>query len=196
MTRKFRALDRIACLLLGLALIAAALLVIDWKYEVVVDSYPDTPRLQTLTEWTATEWWPWAVGGAGLLLTLLGIWWLVSHLPRPGHAVMRLRDSDPTGRLEVDLTSVADALGRQYEETSPVNDVSTATESSGRDELLVVRAYVDPRADGVSLSEAARSLAEEVQAAFPDGQVQARVLIHAPRTPSRFRRSQRTARVL
>ena len=199
MTRKFHVLDRLACLLVGALLILGALVVVDWKYRLLFDAYPETPILGPVPGWTTTAWWPWAVGALGLVLILLGLWWLLSHLPRPGRSVVRLLGSDQTGRLEVDLTSLAEAVGRTFESSSPVNNVSTTTDESGADRLadrlMVVHASVDPRADGPSLTQAARRITEEVNAAFPRDRVHSRILLQAPQPPSRLRQRRRTPRV-
>jgi len=195
MNRTLQSFDRLVCLLVGAALVVGALVVVDWKYRLVLDGYGDTWGTGAISDATSAPWWPWAVGGAGVVLVLLGLWWLLAHLPRTARSVVRLRDSDRSGRLEVDLSSVATAVGRDFEASSPVNDVSASTQEIGADRLLVVRAHVDPRADGPTLTRAAQRITDDVRAAFDGERVHSRVVLEAPRRPRPTKRGGRTRRV-
>lgn len=195
MSRTLHVLDQLACLLLGLLLLLAALLLVDWEYRLVLDVYPDTLHLGPVPGWTSATWWPWAVGGAGLLLVLIGLWWLSSHIPRARRSSVRLAGSDDRGRMDIDLASLAAALGRELAASCPVNDVSTTSDESGDQRLVIVRAEVDPRADGPGLIAAVGRITADVREAFPEGNVQARFLLHPPRPPGPFRRRARTHHV-
>lgn len=188
-------LDRLACLLLGLVLLLGALLVVDWEYRLVLDDYPATPHLGAVPGWTSASWWPGAVGGAGLLLVLIGLWWLTSHVPRTTGSSVRLAGSDDRGRMDIDLASLAAALGRDLAASCPVNNVSTTTDESRGQRLVIVRADVDPRADGPGITDVVSRITADVREAFPEGNVHARFLLHPPRPPRPFRRRTRTHHV-
>ena len=97
MTRWAVGFDRAITFATGIALLGAGLCAVAWQRGVAGDGR----SLRTpLSDWAATSWWPWAAGGAGLLLILLGLRWLAAHR-RPARAT-RVRLAD-------DLTSTADA---------------------------------------------------------------------------------------
>jgi hypothetical protein len=180
MTSRLRLLDRTVCLVLGLALVALALLAFDWRYG-VVGSYADTLSTSAAVDVVESSWWPWAFAAGALVLALLALAWLLAHLRRPGPGSERLDASDPTGRLEVDLRSAAAAVADRFAELAPVAHVRGTTEQRGRHVLLVVHGHVDPAADADALAHATATCTREVAAAFPDDDVLFRVVLESPR---------------
>lgn len=185
MSRRLLLLDRALGLVLGLALVAVALLALDWRYE-VVGSYADKLSLQPLQTAADSTWWPWAFAGAAVLLGVLALLWLISHLGRSGPSSLRLGSSNETGSVDADLRSVATAMADHLGETAPLVGVRGTTRTHGRGLTLIeLRGHVDPGADAQDLSEAARVASAQVREAFPDGSVEARLLVHAPSTSRR-----------
>ena len=180
MTRRLLAVDRVVSALVGLGLLLLGLYLLDWRFG-VVGSYADEVRTDVPADVAASAWWPWVFAVAGVLLGLLGLYWLLAHLRRPGPANRRLSGSDGTGRLEADLRSVADALATRLESTAPVSGARGTTRSVGARTLLEIRASVERSADARELVAATEALEAEVAAAFPTDQVTCRVVIDAPR---------------
>lgn len=180
MTRRLLAVDRVVSALVGLGLLALGLYLLDWRFE-VVGNYADEVRTDVPADVAATAWWPWAFAIAGVLLGLLGLYWLLAHLRRPGPANQRLSGSDGTGRLEADLRSVADTLATRLESTAPVSGARGTTRSVGARTLLEIRASVERTGDARELVAATEALEAEVASAFPTDQVTCRVVIDAPR---------------
>lgn len=180
MTPRLRLLDRTVCLVLGLALVALALVAFDWHYG-VVGTYDDALGTTAAVDVVESSWWPWAFAAAALVLALLALAWLLAHLRRPGPGSERLDASDPTGRLEVDLRSAASAVADRFAELAPVAHARGTTEQRGRHVLLVVHGHVDPAADADTLAEATATCTREVAAAFPDDDVRFRVVLESPR---------------
>lgn len=193
MTRTVRGVDRVLTALVGLVLIAAALIVLDAKYQ-VVSGAPTSLSTGPVSGWTVTGWWPWAVGAAGVVLVLLGLWWLLSHARHTGDSTRALDGSDATGRLQVDLSSVASAAGKAFESSAPVTGVRASTPQLGRQQMIVLTGHVEPRAHGESLVGAARAVRSDVQAAFGDD-VEPRFVLDRPQRPRRLGPSTASPRV-
>jgi hypothetical protein len=105
MTRRAVAVDRIAIFLLGLALTAAGLAAVAWQHGTLVGGRAvrtSTPEL------VASTWWPWASGGVGLVLVLVGIRWLLAHHWPLKASRIALGDDDG---LTADPAAVASAAG-------------------------------------------------------------------------------------
>lgn len=182
--------DRILGALVGLALVAGGLLLVDWWGGWVLTDLPQRLSTAAAIEATEQDWWPWAVGAVGLLLGLLGLWWLLAHLRRDVVGESRLGASGPTGRVRVDLDSVADATAGRFAEIAPVPSAQGSTTTQGGHQLLVVSARVESGADVDTLVSAAQQISDEVETAFPDDPVTCRVLIDEPRGQRRSRRGQ------
>ena len=194
MSRKLVALDRIATLLLAVLLLGGGLAALDWRYGWVL-SYPDRTRTSAALELTTAGWWPWAAGAVGVVLILLGLWWLLAHLRRGIEPTLRLPATDPSGKVTADLASLADAAADDFQSRAPVDHVRGTARRIGSDHVIEIRAHVDPRADGDSITQAARSATGDVARAFPDGSVTCRIILDSPRTHRGLRRAPATARV-
>lgn len=189
MTRGLLRLDRLIALLVGLALVAVGLLVVDWRYREVF-TYRDTLDTKPASDLMETAWWPWAFAAAGLVLGLLGLVWLLAHLRRGGPSTLRLRSSGPTGRVETDLRSVAATVAQRLGDLAPVTGVRGTTRVYGSHTIVELRGHVDVAADAEALTEAAEVCAADIAAAFPDDDITCRVVLDAPQR-SRTGRSTR-----
>lgn len=190
MTRRLLGTDRVVSGVVGLALLALGLYLLDWRFG-VVGSYAEEVRTDAAGSVADSGWWPWAFAAAGVLLGLLGLYWLLAHLRRPGPGTLRLSGSGAHGRLEADLRSVADTLAGRLESTAPVTGARGTTRSVGSHTLLQVRAQVEPTADARELVAATEALEAEVARAFPQDQVTCRVVLDAPRRRRLARTSNR-----
>lgn len=125
MSRSIIAFDRFAALLVSLVLLALGVGAIAW-WLAVVSWLPDSLDLSRLDDATGQSWWPWATGIVGVLLILLGLRWLLAHLPRRGVNDLSLPGSSTEGRLRVAAGAVARAAA------ATMNDVPGVRSSSGR----------------------------------------------------------------
>lgn len=187
MTGRLRLVDRLVVLLVGLALLAVGLLGLDWRYDGLSDVTDLPERLDTspTADVVTTTWWPWAAAAGGIVLGLVGLWWLLAHLRRPGPASRRLAGSGPTGVLDVDLRSVASACAERFATQAPVLAVRGTTRTIGSRTVVLLTGQVDPYADPASLADAATRCAADLAAAFPDEGLTCRVVLDAPRRPGR-----------
>lgn len=116
MTRTALGVDRLVTLLAGIGLVVLGLGAVAWERGALVGGRSVSFDVAHRT--AAADWWPWAAGGVGLLLILLGLRWLFAH--RPAHRASRvdLGTSDGPDRSPstADAASVASAaavsLGR------------------------------------------------------------------------------------
>lgn len=186
-TRRTRGTDRLVSVVLGAALLAAALLVWDWKLGLT--GLVDGPlELGGLDRAVDSAWWPWAWAATGLVLGLLGVVWLLAHRPRLTRGTSRLAQSDPSGRLEVDRSSLASTLAERWGALAPV------TGPRGRvlpdaPEVVELSGHVEVEAEAAALVQAAVQVEREVAVAFPDGAVRVRFLLHGPARQPRTRRT-------
>ncbi|MEU6859242.1 hypothetical protein AB0B28_10285 [Glycomyces sp. NPDC046736] len=174
------AIDRAAAVVLGLLLLAAGAAVLEWRFDFFgLWKRLDSGAVRDVAE---SSWFPWAAGAAAIVFAALALWWLIARVPRPVAGKIRLGSSG-TDRVEVDVRSVAPRLRESLERNAPVDHVTSSRSHTGTGQLVQLRASVDPRGDGESLRRAADALAASVEKAFPDGEVELRVLIDAPRRP-------------
>lgn len=192
--RGARVLDRLAVAVVGLLLVAGGLMVLDFCLE-LSGGFPDRPNTTPVVDALDASWWPWAAGGAGVVLVLGGLWWLLARLPRRSSSSTRLSGSGPEGRLVVDLSSVADAVAEQLASLAPLARSRATVVSTRGGALLEVRADLAEGADLASVTEAAQVVEGDVRAAFPDDDVAVRVLVAAPPPARRRRRRRDTVRV-
>lgn len=181
MRKKVVFTDRMVVGLLGLALVAGGLALVDWRYRRVLGGWSDTLETGPVASVTDAAWWPWALAAVGVVVGLLGLAWLLAHLrtDRPGD--LRLGGSSAVGLLEADLSSVAGAVAERFAELAPVSGARGTTGRDGSRALVEVRAHLEADADTASLTAAAQTCAREVAQAFPDGEASFRVLLSAPR---------------
>jgi len=81
MSRTLAALDRFLPFVLGAIAVIVGVGAIVWDAE-LSDRLSGTVHAPWLTTASGQDWWPWAVGAAGVVLAVLGLWWLLAHLSR------------------------------------------------------------------------------------------------------------------
>ncbi|MDG3013670.1 alkaline shock response membrane anchor protein AmaP [Speluncibacter jeojiensis] len=111
MTRSAGTLDRLAALLVGIALIGLGAGALIWN-TTLVSGIPELVTAPELVDDTGTSWWPWAVAGAGIVLIVLGGRWLLAHTPAAKAKALRVNGPEDLGAITVDLGSLATAAAR------------------------------------------------------------------------------------
>ena len=186
-TRRTRGTDRAATVLLGLVLIALAALVWEWRLDLtgLLDPRAEVAGVGSVVDST---WWPWVAAAVGLVLGILGLLWLLAHLPRPTRGSTRLSGSDATGRLEADHASLAKALAERWAALAPVTGTRGRTTPDAPD-VVLLSGHVELEADTVDILDAADRIEREVVEAFPDLDVRVRFLLDGPSRQPRTRKS-------
>lgn len=188
MTRRLVVIDRLVTLVVGLGLVAGGLALLDWKLE-LVRSWPSTIELGGYPELSDRSWWWWSIGGAGVVLGLVALLWLLAHVPRPHRAPVRTESRTALGAVKIDVESLARAAGRRFENLAPVIEASGSSRRLRRQDVVELKARIDLRSDGPLILDAARQCRDDVAATLPDRQVACRVLLSGPRRVRRPRSS-------
>jgi len=149
MRRSILAFDRVLVLLLGLVLVAVGVAAVGWQTGFLQSVWSGTPDEIAVDSDQVTGMTNFAVlaGAAGSALVVIGLWWLLAHLPRRSVGSLRLPSGEQPGRLAVDpgpaVATAADVLADEPEVRSARGAVL-----ADRGELVVrLRATVDPDAD-------------------------------------------------
>lgn len=170
--------DRPAIAVIGLLLLAAGAAVADWRWALAgVWTRFDTGAVEAAVD---AEWFAWVALGAAVVLAALALWWLLARLPRRTEGRVALASSG-SDRIDLNARSIVPRLRADLERSAPVDHVTSRRFELRGGQLVQLHANVDPRADGASLVNAARSLTEATGTAFPDGEITVRVLIDEPR---------------
>lgn len=189
MTPRVIRFDRGLTLLAGLLLVALGLLIVDWHYQWVLQSYPAELSADPAGEIVRASWFPWAFAAVGVALGLLGLIWLVAHLGRRGPSSLRLQASDQTGRVQADLRSIADASAARLESMAALTSVSGTVVTIRSRPVILLRGRIDPVASVASITDAAETCSQDLAAAFPDDAVTCRILVDSPRRGKARRQS-------
>lgn len=162
MTRLAVVFDRLATLLLGVALVAVGAGAVAWQRGELVDGR--SLSFAAAADATRMEWWPWASGGVGILLVIAGIRWLLTH--KPARKASRVTLKTPAASLPpstADATSVAHAAAVAIQRDPAVLKASgDATIERGRPTVTVsatVHARHGLRAGARAADDTAREVA-------------------------------------
>lgn len=177
MGRVLLTLDRLLALLVGAVLIALGLGAIAWQLGKLSWAQP---RLTAGWLSTATNqaWWPWLTGGAGVLLILLGLWWLLSHLPRRRVGTVRLEGSGTAGILRANIDAVADAAAETLGRADGVQSASGKARVDRGRPTIMLDATVDPMVDLHELTATAKRVQGEIAQALDGAEVATRMHVH------------------
>ncbi|QWC84281.1 hypothetical protein KLP28_11900 [Nocardioidaceae bacterium] len=171
--------DRLVVLLLGGGLLAGGLALLELRYE-VLRTWPSVLVVDRARELLDQPWAYAALAAVGVVLAVIGLMWLWAHVPRRAASRVRLAASDPTGRLDVDLDALADAVAARAEAGTNLASVSASTRTRGWFSLVEVSGRLRPGTDPAALVDAATQISEDLAAAFPDDGVTGRLMVSAP----------------
>ena len=123
MSRSMVATDRFVAFVVAVALIAAGVFAVLWWRGV----FPEAPPSLHLTGVRGTldqPWWPWVAGLVGALAVLLGLRWMLGHIPDRGVGLLKLPGSNSEGRLSAEAGSVAKAAAEALESVPGIRSSS------------------------------------------------------------------------
>ncbi|GAB3996531.1 Asp23/Gls24 family envelope stress response protein [Nocardioides marmoraquaticus] len=159
-TRTVLAVDRLATLLLSLALLAGGAAAIWWWTG--TSGLPRTLSTGPVTDVTDAAWFPAAAAATGLVLALLGLRWLTAHVRRTTVPSLHLRGSGRQGRLQVDTSRVAAAAAAAYADTLGVRSARGRVVRDRGQLVVRISATIDRDADLALLAEQADRVATEL----------------------------------
>lgn len=185
-SRPIMALDRVATLVLSLALLTLGLLGIWWWTG--TGPLPTKSSTTPVQDVVATGWWPWASALLGLLLVYLGIRWLAAHLSRSTVTELQLRGSGKQGTLIVTAGKVTDAAAESFADTLGVRSAK-GTMIRDRGQLVAkITAVVEAYADLPAIAKQADRVAAEFAHVLGRDDLRCRVELRVARrskTPAR-----------
>lgn len=184
MRRSVLGLDRIIAILAGLILVAVGVAVAAWYQGGLRELLPSVPRrLSTDGSGDILDlgWWPWASGAAGALAILLGLWWLLAHVPRTGAGVLVLPGSDRTGRLLVDPSTVAGAAAEALADTPGIRSAHGRVLRDRGELVVAITGTVDSRADLGEVVGAVDAVAATVKSVLGRDDARARIRLSVAR---------------
>lgn len=179
-SRRLLLLDRLATLLLAVALLAVGMLGVWWWTG--TGSLAPTSNLSAAQRTVAMDWWPWASAVAGVVLVYLGIRWLASHLSRSNVTDLKLRGSGRDGTLVVNAGKVADAAADAFADTLGVRSAKgTITRDRGQ---LVARitAVVEPQVDLADVARRADLVSAQLSQVLGRDDLRCRVVLSVARS--------------
>ncbi|MGX6607465.1 alkaline shock response membrane anchor protein AmaP [Micromonosporaceae bacterium Da 78-11] len=186
MRRSVLGLDRILAVLLGLILFIVGIGAAAWYNGGLRRLWPQFPK-QVSTDRTSdllnTGWWPWAAGGAGVLAVLLGLWWLIAHLPRRGVGNLVLPGSGKPGRLLVDPAGVATTAAEVLADTPGIRSVHSKVIRDRGELVVTLTGTIDPRADLTDVVAATDAVAADLQTVLGRDDARARIHLSVARRP-------------
>lgn len=182
--------DRVLVGLAGLGLAAGGLVLVDWHPGRVLDLAP-VLRTTSALDLLDRTWWPWAQAGAGVLLALLALWWLLAHLPRRGPGRLDLPAPEGTDRVALATGPLGEVLAERVESTGALDHAHVDFRRHRGATTATVRARVQPDADLASVRAAVAEVATEVGAALPGPGLAVQFRVAAPRRAGTNRRSHR-----
>lgn len=177
MSRDAAALDRVLALLLGLVLLAAGVLAVLWQLDVLPGAGEET-TVGPVRDAATTDWWPWAVGGVGLVLVLLVLWWAAVHVRRGRAGSLRLAGSDGSGSLVLNPGAVVGAAGDTLARRSGVAGVRTSVSDERGSTVAQLVVTAEAGADLSRVLTDAEEICRDLAGALDGEPLAVRVLLH------------------
>lgn len=177
MRRSILAFDRVLLLLLGLVLVVLGVAAVGWQVGFLADVWPDVPSSVEVDTGQVTGASSYAVlaGVVGVALVVIGLWWLLAHLPRRTVGSLRLPDGEQSGRLVVDPGPAVATAAEVLAEDTLIRSARGAV-LADRGELVVrLRATVDPDSDLDAVVSACDRVLADLAHVLPAEQLRSRV---------------------
>lgn len=179
MRRTVLGLDRILAVLLGLIMLTLGAGAVAWYSGGLRRLWPQFPK-QVSTDKASdllnTDWWPGSSGAVGALAVILGLWWLIAHLPHRRVGTLVLPGSGKTGRLLVDPSGVATTAAEVLADTPGIRTVHSRVVRDRGQLVVALTGTIDPRADLTDVIAATDAVATDLQTVL--GRDDARARIH------------------
>ncbi|TRW44105.1 hypothetical protein [Georgenia yuyongxinii] len=165
MSRAVLALDRTLAFVLGLLLLAVGAAAVAWwagELDRVWPTVPDTLRLGAASSAVSAPWWPWAAGVAGIVAMLLGLWWLIAHVPRRNVGTLALPGTPGRGSLRIDPGAAATTAAQVLAEAPGVRSVRGTVHDDRGELVAALSATIEPTADLATIVDRAERVSAEL----------------------------------
>ena len=191
MSRATIAANRIVAFLVGLVLIGVGVAGVLWWQGTLTRWFPGVSnRLDTspVTELTKQSWWPWAAGAAGVVLVLLGLRWLLGHLPSRGVSQLKLPGSTSSSKLVAQVRPVAAAAAEALQQTPGVRSAKGSLRKERGQLVARLNVTVEQQADLAGVASAAERVSAQLGQVLQRGDLVCQVnltVARRDRTPTR-----------
>jgi hypothetical protein len=182
--RRLVVIDRLSCAVLGGALIAAGAAAVAWERGDLPVPVGGVLRIPALPAVVDAAWWPFALGAAAIVVTVLGLVWLFSHRPGQTLGDASLPDSTPGGLLTVDLDTAASAAATHLARRPHIASATGTTMIDRGQRVIELDVKLESGADGLAASAPALEATRRDLANALDGvPFKTRILLRLPRHP-------------
>lgn len=182
--RSVLGVDRLASFVVGLLLLALGAGMVLWWGGWLASLWtqaPDELTLQTATDAFAAPWWPWAALGAGVVLGLLALWWLLAQRTHRGTGPVRLEGSGRSGDLLLDGSAATTAAAEVLEDAPGVRSAKGKLVRDRGRLVAEMSAVVEPSADLERVVSAAEETLADLGAVMGRPDIVARVRLDVAR---------------
>ncbi len=171
------ALDRVVVLLLGLVLVVVGVAAVGWQAGFLADVWPDVPDTLGVDSGpvTAAAGYPALALVVGIVLVVIGLWWLLAHLPRRSVGSLRLEPGDQPGRLFVDPDPAAATAAEVLAEDPLIRSAHGAVLADRGERVVRLRATVEPDTDLDAAVAACDGVLADLARVLPADQLRSRV---------------------
>lgn len=163
MSRATIAADRVATFVVAVILIGVGVAAIAWWLDLVT-WMPARISLTEALDLVHQSWWPWAAGAAGLVAVLVGLRWLIAHLPDRGVGDLKLAGSGPGGKLRAAASPVAAAAAQVLAGAPGVRSASGKVQHERGQLVTRLTGTIESGADLHAIAQAADKVASELGA--------------------------------
>lgn len=180
MSRTLASFDRFLLFVFGAIAVIVGVGAVVWDAE-LWDRLTGNLQASWLTTASEQDWWSWAVGAAGVVLAILGLWWLLAHLSRHKVTQTRLSGSSSAGKLTADLGALSAAAADAVLDTPGVRSASGKAVTDRGRRTLQLTVTIDPTADLATVVASSDRVCHEVTRALGDADVATRVHVRTAR---------------
>jgi len=192
MSRRVLGWDRIATFVVALVLLAVGVAALLWgagQLARLWASAPDQVTTSAVSDVYGYPWWRAVSIAAGVVLTLLGLWWLAAHLPRTHVAPLRLPGSGAGGRSSVDGSAAVSTAMEVLAEVPGVRSASGRLKQTRGQVVAEMAVTAGPSTDLSALSASIDAVSADLAQVLSREDVRSRVRVRIAR------RDQASARV-
>lgn len=177
MSRSVLAFDRVVVLILGLVLLVVGVAAVGWQVGFLTSVWPDAPDELAVdpSQVTGSSGYALLAGVVGAVLVVLGLWWLLAHLPRRSVGSLRLPSGEQPGRLVVDPGPAVATAAEVLADDPLVRSAKGAVLADRGERVVRLRATVAPDADLSAVVAACDRVLSDLARVLPSEQLRSRV---------------------
>lgn len=184
--RSVVALDRFVVLLLGLLLVLVGAALIAWQAGRLAQVWPSWwPPVQEAvrldTAFLDAGWWPWALGVGGVAAVLLGLGWLLGHVPSRAVGTVVLAGGPIPGTLRIDPTPMVRTAADQLRAHPAVRRVRAAVVQERRELVARLRIVLEPTGNLGDVVQAVGQVSADLRQVLSTDRITGRVEIEVAR---------------